>query len=90
MNPQATRVSAITLADIRAAMGRIGPDIIRTPLVLCDAASDRAGIPVYLKLENLQRTGAFKVRGSLSKVTSLPRAERERGLICASSGNHGL
>jgi threonine dehydratase len=90
MNQQATGASAITVADIRAAMGRIRSDIIRTPLVLCDAASHRAGIPVYLKLENLQRTGAFKVRGALSKVTSLPPEERQRGLICASSGNHGL
>jgi threonine dehydratase len=90
MNQQAARVSPITLADIRAARGRIGKDIIRTPLVLCDAASDRAGIPVYLKLENLQRTGAFKVRGALSKVTSLPPGDRQCGLICASSGNHGL
>jgi threonine dehydratase len=90
MNLQVTRISGITLADVRAAMGRIGSDIIRTPLVVCDAASERAGIPVYLKLENLQRTGAFKVRGALSKVTSLSREERQRGLICASSGNHGL
>ena len=90
MNHQVPGVPDITLADIRAAMGRIRSDIIRTPLVLCDAASDRAGIPVYLKLENLQRTGAFKVRGALSKVTSLLPEERERGLICASSGNHGL
>jgi threonine dehydratase len=90
MNFEVTRISGITLADIRAAMGRIGSDIIRTPLVLSDAASERAGIPVYLKLENLQRTGAFKVRGALSKVTSLSPEERRRGLICASSGNHGL
>jgi threonine dehydratase len=90
MSRQATELSPVTLADIRAALSRIGPDIIRTPLVPSDAASHRAGIPVYLKLENLQRTGAFKVRGALSKVTSLAPEERERGLICASSGNHGL
>lgn len=89
MNRQAA--SIVTLgADIRAAVGRIGSNIIRTPLVRCDAASERAGIPVYLKLENLQRTGAFKVRGALNKVTSLPLEERQRGLICASTGNHGL
>jgi len=80
----------ITVADIRAAKGRIGSDIIRTPLVPCDAASQRAGIPVYLKLENLQRTGAFKVRGALSKVRTFTNEERDRGVICASSGNHGL
>lgn len=45
---------------------------------------------MYLKLENLQRTGTFKVRGALSKVTSLTPGERQRGMVCASSGNHGL
>jgi threonine dehydratase len=57
---------------------------------LSAAASDRAGCPVYLKLENLQRTGSFKVRGALNTVMSLTPDERGRGLICASSGNHGL
>ncbi len=90
MSQQVTRSSTVALADIRAALSRIRSDIIRTPLVPSDAASHRAGIPVYLKLENLQRTGAFKVRGALSKVTSFTPEERQRGLICASSGNHGL
>src|SRR5712692_10439365 len=82
--------NSVFVEDIRAARGRIAGEIIRTPLVRSDAASKRAGAPVYLKLENLQRTGSFKVRGALSKVTSLPVAERQRGLICASTGNHGL
>lgn len=80
----------VTLADVRAARERIGRYIIRTPLPLSDAASRRAGGSVYLKLENLQRIGAFKVRGALSKVTSLTAEERAQGLVCASSGNHGL
>jgi threonine dehydratase len=75
---------------VRAARERIGRYLIRTPLPLSDAASRRAGGPVYLKLENLQRIGAFKVRGALSKVTSLTAEERAKGLVCASSGNHGL
>jgi threonine dehydratase len=90
MSHQVTGSSTVALVDIRAAWSRIRSDIIRTPLVPSDAASHRAGIPVYLKLENLQRTGAFKVRGALSKVTSFTPEERQRGLICASSGNHGL
>jgi threonine dehydratase len=90
MSQQVTKSSPITVADIRAAKSRIGSDIIRTPLVPCDAPSDRAGIPVYLKLENLQRTGAFKVRGALNKVKSFTSEELRLGLICASSGNHGL
>src|ERR1700730_10490832 len=89
MKEQATP-SSVTAADVRAAMNRIRSDIIRTPLVLSDAASARAGIPVYLKLENLQRTGAFKVRGALSKIKTFTSEERRRGVICASSGNHGL
>ena len=89
MGSEAPR-SSIRLSDIKAARDRIAPHIIRTPLILSHAASDLAGVPVYLKLESVQRTGAFKVRGALSKVTSLTIEERQRGLICASTGNHGL
>jgi threonine dehydratase len=71
-------------------MRRIASEIIRTPLVLSDAASERAGMEVYLKLENMQHAGAFKVRGALSKVTNLSPKDIQRGLICASSGNHGF
>lgn len=90
MSSPDTRVFPVTLEDIRVAQRRIGAEIIRPPLVFSDSASDRAGIPVYLKLENMQRTGAFKVRGALNKVTSFTPEQRQRGLICASSGNHGL
>ena len=90
MDSDAGWVSPVTLESIRAAQQRIGAEIIRTPLVLSGAASDRAGIAVYLKLENLQRTGAFKVRGALSKLTGFTPEQRGRGIICASSGNHGL
>ena len=82
--------TTVTLADIQAARGRIAKEIIRTPLAFSEAASKRAGIPVYLKLESLQRTGTFKVRGALSKATSIPPQDRQRGMVCASSGNHGL
>ena len=82
--------TSVSIEDVQAAQGRISGEIIRTPLVLSAAASDRAGCPVYLKLENLQRTGSFKVRGALNTVMSLTPDERGRGLICASSGNHGL
>ena len=82
--------TSVSVEDVQAAKGRISAEIIRTPLVLSAAASDRANSPVYLKLENLQRTGSFKVRGALNTVMSLTPEERRRGLICASSGNHGL
>jgi threonine dehydratase len=59
-------------------------------LLFNEAATDRAGVPVYLKLECLQRTGAFKARGALNKVSTLTAEECRAGLICASTGNHGL
>jgi threonine dehydratase len=80
----------VRLADVLAAKDRISDAIVRTPLLLSDAASRRAGIVVHLKLECLQHTGAFKVRGALSKITGLTPEQRRRGLICASTGNHGL
>ena len=90
MSQRTVGVLAVALADVKAARERIAKEVIRTPLVFSEAASRRAGGLVHLKLENLQRTGSFKVRGALSKVTSLTPEERQRGLVCASSGNHGL
>jgi threonine dehydratase len=90
MSSPDTRVFPVTLEDIRVAQSRIATEIIRTPLIISDSASDRAGIPVYLKLENLQRTGAFKVRGAMNKIKSFTPEQRRQGIICASSGNHGL
>jgi threonine dehydratase len=90
MTGESQPAARLTLEDVRAARQRIGSYIIRTPMPLSDAASARAGGSVYLKLESLQRVGAFKVRGALSKVTALTAEERGRGLVCASSGNHGL
>jgi threonine dehydratase len=81
---------AVTLDDVLAARDRISDAIVRTPLLLSGAASERAAMPVYLKLECLQHTGAFKVRGALSKITGLTPEQRRKGLICASTGNHGL
>lgn len=86
----ASSASSVTLADIQAARSRIAKEIIRTPLTLSDAASQWSGSEVFLKLESLQRTGSFKARGALSKVTGLSPEDRQRGLVCASSGNHGL
>ena len=90
MNIDNTFSDSISLADVNAARDRISSLIIRTPLVPSPSATDRAGVAVHLKLECFQRTGTFKVRGALSKVTSLTDEQRQAGLICASSGNHGL
>ena len=61
----------------------------RTPLESSLALSKRFGVNVFLKLENLQITGSFKLRGALSKVSLLPKDVLERGIVTASSGNHG-
>ena len=79
---------ARALAGIRAAAARLGPHVRRTPTVDSYTFSESAGCEVFLKLENLQRTGSFKLRGALNKLLTLPRAELERGLIAASAGNH--
>jgi threonine dehydratase len=79
----------VTIADILHADARIRPLALRTPLVYSPALSDAAGVAVYFKCENLQRTGAFKIRGALNKVRAFVEAGEVRGVITASSGNHG-
>jgi threonine dehydratase len=61
----------------------------RTPLIASPELTERLGVAVYLKLETLQRTGAFKIRGAANKLRSLTEGQRERGVITVSSGNHG-
>lgn len=76
------------LPDIRRASERLAPYIRRTPTVYSHSLSEPTGIDVWLKLENLQRTGSFKIRGALNKVLGIPREQLERGLVAASAGNH--
>jgi threonine dehydratase len=78
----------ITLADLTAAAARIAPVAVRTPLLPFDAASERLGVEVWLKPEMLQRGGAFKFRGAYNFLARLSPAERSRGVIAPSSGNH--
>lgn len=75
---------------VREAEERIRAHIRRTPLVRSAILSRASGRDVYLKFENLQVTGSFKVRGVLNKLLSLTDDERSRGVITASTGNHGL
>lgn len=77
-----------TLQDIRAAAERIGPYVHRTPLITSRAISERCGVEVRLKCENLQRVGAFKIRGAMNALLQLSAGERERGVVAFSSGNH--
>lgn len=68
---------------------RIGPHVRDTPLIRSPGLSERAGATILLKLENLQITGSFKLRGALNKVLALTEAEKARGVVTASTGNHG-
>lgn len=79
---------AVTLNDIYDAAERIAKVTVRTPLVRSDYFSRRYGYNIAFKCENLQHTGAFKLRGAYNKIAMLPEDERKRGLIAASSGNH--
>jgi len=76
----------VSLDDIRAAQNLLHGIAVRTPLVEWTGATDRRKL--YLKLENLQPIGAFKLRGAYNKVASLSDEERHRGVISYSSGNH--
>jgi threonine dehydratase len=80
----------ITLEDIQAARALAQEHLIRTPLVYSPEFSAASGNQVHFKLECFQRTHAFKARGALNKVAGLSKAEQERGVIAASSGNHAL
>jgi len=77
-----------TLADIQLARQQIGGVVVRTPLVPALALRDRVSGPLFLKLENLQRTGSFKDRGALNRLLALTPEERARGVVTASAGNH--
>ncbi len=87
----------VGLAEIRAAQRLLGgsagdlpagPVAIRTPLVFSEPLTHQLGCRVWLKLENLQRTGSYKVRGAFNNIANLSPETRSRGLITASAGNH--
>jgi len=78
----------VTLTEIHAAMARIRDSIYLSPCARSEDFSRHTGNSVYLKLDNLQRTGAFKERGALNKLLTLTADERKRGVIAASAGNH--
>jgi threo-3-hydroxy-L-aspartate ammonia-lyase len=78
----------IELADIQAAAARLDGVAHRTPVLSSRALDGRTGATLLLKAENLQRAGAFKFRGAYNRISHLDAAERERGVVTASSGNH--
>src|SRR4249919_4016469 len=78
----------VTLSDIEGARRVIEGSVLRTPMLPAPKLSALTGAEVYVKYENLQVTNSFKDRGALVKLASLNEAERKRGVITMSAGNH--
>ncbi|MGN6565598.1 MAG: threonine ammonia-lyase [Thermomicrobiales bacterium] len=87
---QTQAFGGITLADVEAAQERVRGRVHRTPLLSSRTLGERigAGGPVWLKAENLQKTGSFKPRGALNQIEQLSAEEKARGVITVSAGNH--
>ncbi|RYE74820.1 MAG: threonine ammonia-lyase, partial [Myxococcales bacterium] len=83
-----TEVPSVTLADIEAAREVLDGVAIRTPMEESRWLSELCDGPVFLKCENLQRTGSFKIRGAFLRMSRLSAEEREAGVVAASAGNH--
>ena len=81
-------IPLVSGADVEAAAALIGGVVRRTPLEHSRGLADRVGGPVWLKCENLQRTGSFKIRGAYTRIARLTDAERAGGVVAASAGNH--
>ena len=84
----ASEIELVTLADIESAARGLAGVATRTPLLPFDTITERIGVPVFVKPEMLQRGGAFKFRGAFTYLSRLAPAQRERGVIAPSSGNH--
>lgn len=78
----------LRLGDFEKARIRLGPLIRRTRLIHSDIYSRETGNDIYIKPENLQRTGSFKIRGAYNKMAKLSQDEKKRGVIASSAGNH--
>lgn len=78
-----------TFEDVLVARERIAGRVLRTPVLSVPALDEQAGVQLFLKAENLQRIGAFKARGAVNAVLATPEADRARGFVTFSSGNHG-
>jgi len=79
----------VTMLDVYLARQRIASVAQRTPLIYSPLLTEHVGASVYLKLESLQQTGSFKIRGAANKMLSLTAKEKAQGVITVSSGNHG-
>ncbi|OLS03818.1 threonine ammonia-lyase [Tissierella creatinophila] len=78
----------LRLYDFMEARERLGTVITRTELIYSTIFSKETGNEVFIKPENLQRTGSFKIRGAYNKISKLPKEEKEKGVISSSAGNH--
>ena len=78
-----------TLAEIQEARRRLEGVARATPVISSETIGRLAGRSVWLKAENLQRTGSFKIRGAYNRISTLTDAERAAGVVTASAGNHG-
>lgn len=79
----------VTLEKVEKARETIKDYCVETPLIRLYSLEEKLGTKVYVKLENLQVTHSFKMRGAMNKILSLPKEQLEKGIICSSSGNHG-
>ena len=82
-------MQAPDLAEIEAARARLDGIARVTPVYSSETFSNRCGRPIWLKAENLQRTGSFKVRGAYNRIATLTEEQRQAGVVAASAGNHG-
>ena len=79
----------VTAAEVEAARSVIAEHVVRTPIVPSPSLSQRCSAAVFLKLESLQPTGAFKLRGATNRLMALDADERRLGVVTMSTGNHG-
>src|SRR5215469_13275828 len=89
MEQPASTPPSPSLASILAARRELAGIALRSPIVRSDELSARSGHDVFLKLETVQPTGAFKIRGAATALARLTPAQRTQGVVCASTGNHG-
>ncbi len=80
--------SEVRLSDVQGAAAALRPHVQRTPLLRAGGLGQMAGVELWLKAENLQRTGSFKVRGAFNRIHLLSPEDRRRGVVAASAGNH--
>ncbi|MDP6569832.1 MAG: pyridoxal-phosphate dependent enzyme, partial [Candidatus Marinimicrobia bacterium] len=79
----------ITLQNIKESRERISPYIHNTPVMTSQSLNRESGCSIFFKCENFQRTGSFKIRGAMNRVMQLSDADKKKGVVTSSSGNHG-